>query len=122
MALVAGGLAQTILAAGFRTHLFQETLLRLKSFPDMAAPLVVCNNEHRFLAAEQLHAIHSAPLLQILEPAGRNTAPAVAIAAFAAQEKDAQAVLLVLPADHLIQDIPGFHRAIQSALDSGATG
>ena len=96
--------------------LFQETLLRLKDFPDMAAPLVVCNNEHRFLAAEQLHAIESAPLLQILEPAGRNTAPAVAIAAFAAQEKDAEAILLVLPADHLIQDIPGFHSAIRSAL------
>jgi mannose-1-phosphate guanylyltransferase/mannose-6-phosphate isomerase len=96
--------------------LFQETLLRLKGFPEMAAPLVVCNNEHRFLAAEQLHAIQAAPLLQILEPIGRNTAPAVAIAAFAAQEKDAQAVLLVLPADHLIQDIPGFHRAIRSAL------
>jgi mannose-1-phosphate guanylyltransferase/mannose-6-phosphate isomerase len=97
--------------------LFQETLLRLKGFPEMAAPLVVCNSEHRFLAAEQLHAIHSAPLLQILEPAGRNTAPAVAIAAFAAQEKEAGAVLLVLPADHLIQDISGFHNAIRSALD-----
>ena len=97
--------------------LFQETLLRLKDFPDMAAPLVVCNNEHRFLAAEQLHAIHIAPLLHVLEPSGRNTAPAVAIAAFAAQEKDAQAVLLVLPADHLIQDITGFHTAIRSALD-----
>lgn len=96
--------------------LFQETLLRLKGFPDMAAPLVVCNNEHRFLAAEQLHAIHAAPLLQILEPSGRNTAPAAAIAAFAAQAKDAEAILLVLPADHLIQDIPGFHHAIQSAL------
>lgn len=96
--------------------LFQETLLRLKGFPDMAAPLVVCNNEHRFLAAEQLHAIHAAPLLQILEPSGRNTAPAAAIAAFAAQAKDAEATLLVLPADHLIQDIPGFHHAIQSAL------
>jgi mannose-1-phosphate guanylyltransferase/mannose-6-phosphate isomerase len=96
--------------------LFQETLLRLKDFPDMAAPLVVCNNEHRFLAAEQLHAIHAVPLLQILEPIGRNTAPAVAIAAFAVQEKDAQSVLLVLPADHLIQDISGFHNAICSAL------
>ena len=97
--------------------LFQETLLRLKGFPGMAAPLVVCNNEHRFLVAEQLQAIQILPLQQILEPAGRNTAPAVAIAAFAAREKDAQAVLLVLPADHLIQDIPGFHGAIQSALD-----
>ena len=97
--------------------LFQETLLRLKGFPDIAAPLVVCNNDHRFLVAEQLHTIHSSPLLQILEPIGRNTAPAVAIAAFAAQEKEAQATLLVLPADHLIRDIPGFHSAIQSALE-----
>ena len=97
--------------------LFQETVLRLKGFPDISAPLVVCNNEHRFLVAEQLHVIRSEPLLQVLEPVGRNTAPAVAIAAFAAIEKDAQAVLLVLPADHLIQNVTGFHASIQVALD-----
>ncbi len=97
--------------------LFQETLLRLKDFPGMAAPLVVCNNEHRFLVAEQLHSIHSPPLLQILEPLGRNTAPAAAVAAFSAQAKDGQAILLVLPADHLIQNIPGFHAAIRAALE-----
>ncbi len=97
--------------------LFQETLLRLKDFPGMTAPLVVCNNEHRFLVAEQLHSIHSPPLLQILEPLGRNTAPAAAVAAFSAQAKDGQAILLVLPADHLIQDIPGFHAAIRAALE-----
>ncbi|MEJ1958868.1 MAG: sugar phosphate nucleotidyltransferase [Nitrosomonadales bacterium] len=105
--------------------LFQETLLRLRGFPGLAPPLVVCNNEHRFLAAEQLHAIQSAPLLQILEPVGRNTAPAVAIAAFAAQDKDAQAVLLVLPADHLIQDIPRTSRLPQRnpvCAQPGATG
>ena len=96
--------------------LFQETFLRLKDFPGIAAPLVVCNNEHRFLAAEQLHAINAKPLLQILEPFGRNTAPAVAVAALAAQAKDVQAILLVLPADHLIQDIQGFHAAIRAAL------
>ncbi len=97
--------------------LFQETLIRLKDFPGMAAPLVVCNNEHRFLVAEQLHSIHSPPLLQILEPLGRNTAPAAAVAAFSAQAKDGQAILLVLPADHLIQDVPGFHAAIRAALE-----
>ncbi|MDQ3267573.1 MAG: sugar phosphate nucleotidyltransferase, partial [Pseudomonadota bacterium] len=96
--------------------LFQETLLRLKGYPSMAAPLVICNNEHRFLVAEQLRAVNIDPLLQVLEPLGRNTAPAVAIAAFAAQARDAQAILLVLPADHLIQDISGFHKAIQAAL------
>ncbi|MEO6421675.1 MAG: mannose-1-phosphate guanylyltransferase/mannose-6-phosphate isomerase [Candidatus Nitrotoga sp.] len=97
--------------------LFQETLLRLKDFPGIAAPLVICNNEHRFLVAEQLRAINIDPLLQVLEPVGRNTAPAVAIAALAAQAKDAQAILLVLPADHLIRDISGFHIAIQAAFE-----
>lgn len=97
--------------------MFQETLLRLQGIPVLAAPLVICNDEHRFLAAEQLRAIGSTPLSLILEPFGRNTAPAVAVAAFAAQAEDDQAILLVLPADHLIRDIPGFHNAIQSALE-----
>ena len=95
--------------------LFQETLLRLKDFPGIAPPLIVCSNDHRFLAAEQLLEIGVPPLLQILEPVGRNTAPAVAVAAFAALEKNEQAILLVLPADHLIQDIAGFHAAIHIA-------
>ena len=97
--------------------MFQETLLRLQGFPGITAPLVICNNEHRFLAAEQLRAIDTTPLTLILEPFGRNTAPAVAVAAFAAQAEDAQAILLVLPADHLVRDISGFHTAIQSALE-----
>ncbi len=96
--------------------MFQETLLRLQGFPGMAAPLLICNNEHRFLAAEQLRAIDIQPLSLILEPLGRNTAPAVAVAAFAAQANDLAATLLVLPADHLIQDTRGFHAAIQAAL------
>ncbi len=95
--------------------MFQETLLRLQGFPEMAAPLLICNNEHRFLAAEQLREINIQPLSLILEPLGRNTAPAVAVAAFAAQAKDPAATLLVLPADHLIQDTAGFHAAIREA-------
>ncbi|MBI4936637.1 MAG: mannose-1-phosphate guanylyltransferase/mannose-6-phosphate isomerase [Nitrosomonadales bacterium] len=95
--------------------LFQETLLRLKGLPDMAAPLLVCNNEHRFLAAEQLRDIGIRPLSLILEPVGRNTAPAVAVAALAAQADDAGATMLVLPADHLIRNVPAFHAAIQAA-------
>ncbi|MES1982925.1 MAG: mannose-1-phosphate guanylyltransferase/mannose-6-phosphate isomerase [Pseudomonadota bacterium] len=97
--------------------LFQETLRRLNGLPGMAAPLVICNNEHRFLAAEQLLEIGVEAQSLILEPFGRNTAPAAAVAAFAAQAKDEQAILLVLPADHLIQDIAGFHAAIQSAFN-----
>jgi mannose-1-phosphate guanylyltransferase / mannose-6-phosphate isomerase len=96
--------------------MFQETLSRLQGMPDFAAPVVVCNNEHRFLAAEQLQQIGIQPLSLILEPIGRNTAPAVAVAAFAALAQDADATLLVLPADHLIQDVAGFGAAIQSAL------
>jgi len=95
--------------------LFQETLLRLKGCADVAAPFIICNNEHRFLVAEQLRAVNINPLLQVLEPSGRNTAPAAAVAAFAAQEQDDQATLLVLPADHLIQNVSAFHAAIQSA-------
>ena len=96
--------------------MFQETLLRLQGFPEMAAPLLICNNEHRFLAAEQLREINIQPLSLILEPLARNTAPAVAVAAFAAQAKDPAATLLVLPADHLIQDTSGFHAAIREAV------
>jgi mannose-1-phosphate guanylyltransferase/mannose-6-phosphate isomerase len=96
--------------------MFQETLGRLQGLPNMAQPIVVCNNEHRFLAAEQLRAIDVPSLALILEPFGRNTAPAVAAAAFAAQSEHADAILLVLPADHLIQNVAGFHRAIESAL------
>jgi mannose-1-phosphate guanylyltransferase/mannose-6-phosphate isomerase len=95
--------------------MFQETLNRLYGLANQAPPIIVCNGEHRFLAAEQLRAINAIPLELILEPFGRNTAPAVAVAALTAQSKDTDAILLVLPADHLIQDVQGFHRAIQSA-------
>lgn len=97
--------------------MFQETLLRLHGLPEVANPLVICNDEHRFLAAEQLRDIDIQPLSLILEPVGRNTAPAVAVAAFSALDKEADANLLVLAADHLIQNVAGFHAAIRSALD-----
>jgi len=102
--------------------LFQDTLTRLAGLPDMSPPLVVCNDEHRFLAAEQMRDIGITPLHQILEPFGRNTAPAVAVAAFAALKNDAEAVLLVLPADHLIRDVAGFHAAVGSALELAQQG
>jgi len=97
--------------------LFQETLLRIQDVPDLAAPLVVCNSEHRFLAAEQLRDLGIQPLSLILEPVSRNTAPAVAAAALAAQAHDPDACLLVLPADHLIQNVTAFHQAIAVAAE-----
>jgi mannose-1-phosphate guanylyltransferase/mannose-6-phosphate isomerase len=95
--------------------MLQETALRLHGRPQMMAPLVVCGNEHRFLVAEQMRAIDVAPLGILLEPAGRNTAPAVATAAHFLQAIDPEAVMLVLPADHVINDVDAFHAAIEQA-------
>ena len=95
--------------------MLQETVLRLSGLPDCLRPVVVSNSEHRFLVAEQLREIDSAPHAQILEPLGRNTAPAVAVAAMCVAQTDPDAVMLVLPADHLIRDVARFHDAIRRA-------
>ena len=95
--------------------MLQDTVLRLAAGTELMAPLVVCGNEHRFLVAEQLREIGVEPLAILLEPVGRNTAPAVAAAAHYLRAIDPQAVLLVLPADHVIQDAPAFFRAIEQA-------
>ncbi len=108
---------QLLPLVGERTML-QETISRLDGLEDLAPPLVICNDEHRFLVAEQLREIDVDPLAIILEPVGRNTAPAVAVAAAKAAEllgTDTDPVLLVLPADHVIRDIEGFHSAIARA-------
>ena len=102
--------------------MLQDTISRLRGFPDCTAPIVVCSNEHRFLAADQLQRIGVRALAQILEPVGRNTAPAVAVAAMAAIEHAPDSVMLVLPADHLIRDQQGFHAAIARGLDQARSG
>jgi mannose-1-phosphate guanylyltransferase/mannose-6-phosphate isomerase len=111
---------------GERTML-QQTVARLEGLA-MSAPVIVCNEAHRFLVSEQLRQIRIVPRATILEPFGRNTAPAIALAAHAALKglgADANAVepvLLVLPADHVIRDVPAFHRAVrigQAAADAG---
>ena len=99
---------------GPRTML-QDTVLRLASL-ETAAPVVVCNEEHRFLVAEQLRAIDCQPGAIVLEPAGRNTAPAIALAAHAALAADeGDGLLLVLPADHVIRDVAAFRAAVEGA-------
>jgi mannose-1-phosphate guanylyltransferase / mannose-6-phosphate isomerase len=95
--------------------MLQDTVLRLTGL-DTSAPLIVSNNEHRFLVAEQLRDISIVPSVQILEPVGRNTAPAVAAAALWAIEHDPSAVLIVLPADHLIREVYRFHESVQQAI------
>lgn len=105
-----------------RKTMLQETLLRLGGMTQLQAPLVVCSNDHRFLAAEQLREIGVTSMAQILEPAGRNTAPAVAVAALCVADADPQGIMLVLPADHLIRDVAGFHEAAGKAATLASTG
>ncbi len=91
----------------------QETVLRLQGLENLSAPIAVCNENHRFMMAEQLWEIGAQADAIILEPIGKNTAPAVALAALAA--KDPDDILLVLPADHVIENIPAFHQAVNKA-------
>jgi mannose-1-phosphate guanylyltransferase/mannose-6-phosphate isomerase len=100
---------------GGRTML-QETIRRLDGVTGVAPPIVVCNEEHRFMVAEQLRAGAIEPAAIILEPVGRNTAPAVAVAAARAQAVGDAPVLLVLPADHVIRD----RSALREAIERGA--
>lgn len=95
--------------------LFQQTLLRLKGLEDLQDPIVVCSNEHRFVVAEQLQQIEVGESTIILEPCGRNTAPALAIAALQAMKSGEDPILLVLAADHIIADVSSFHKAIIAA-------
>jgi len=95
--------------------MLQETILRLKGLEDLADPIIICNVEHRFLVAEQCNQIDIINPTIILEPFGKNTAPAIAAAALYAIENEKDANLLVLSADHSIQDIDQFHLAISIA-------
>lgn len=112
---------QLLPLAGERTML-QETVLRLANLENAGAPLIVCNNDHRFLIAEQMRDIGISPLGIFLEPVGRNTAPAAAIAAMHLLKQDADAVMLLLPADHLIRDVSAFHAAIGEGLRAVTAG
>jgi len=95
--------------------MLQETALRVAGLPSLMAPLVVCGNDHRFMVAEQLRAAGIKPLGILLEPVGRNTAPAVAAAAHYLKAIDPEAVMLVLPADHVIKDRDAFKDAVLRA-------
>jgi len=102
--------------------MLQETISRLTGMPEMTDPLMVCNVEHRFMVAEQLRQIGVRPEAIVLEPVGRNTAPAIAVAALVLAKHDPDALMLVLPADHLIRDVAAFHDAIRRAAQAAQTG
>ncbi|MGH8209486.1 MAG: mannose-1-phosphate guanylyltransferase/mannose-6-phosphate isomerase [Steroidobacteraceae bacterium] len=116
---------QLLALTGERTML-QQTALRLEGL-SATPPVVVCNEAHRFLVAEQLRQLNVEPRATVLEPFGRNTAPAIALAAHAAlksfaSDPDADPVLLVLPADHVIRDVPTFQKAVRTALPAAQQG
>ena len=105
---------QLLALVGAHTML-QDTVRRLAGLA-VAAPMVVCNEAHRFLVAEQLRAIECEPRAIVLEPVGRNTAPAIALAAHATLAgEEGDPLLLVLPADQVIPDVAAFHAAIEVA-------
>lgn len=102
--------------------MLQETVLRTLASPEWMAPLVVCGTEHRFLVNEQLKEIGVKPLAIILEPVGRNTAPAVTVAAQYLLNREEDALMLVLPADHTVVDVPAFQTAVKQASVAANSG
>lgn len=102
--------------------LLQDTVLRVTEAGLFAAPLIVCNDEHRFIVAEQLRGIETKPSAIVLEPAGRNTAPAAAVAALLLAREEADALMLLLPSDHVIQDRAGFLQAVKTAAPAAREG
>jgi mannose-1-phosphate guanylyltransferase / mannose-6-phosphate isomerase len=111
-----------LLALTSKYSMLQDTALRLAGIAGARAPLVVCNEAHRFTVAEQLRALSLEPSAILLEPVGRNTAPAVALAALKAQELDEHATIVVAPADHVIRDARGFQQAADVAVGLAEAG
>ena len=102
--------------------LLQNTCLRLNGLTELAAPILVCNEAHRYLVQSQMAEIGYPDVRLILEPVGRNTAPAIALAALAAQEINAEATLLVLPSDHVITELQALHSGIRAATELATEG
>ena len=96
--------------------LLQNTIRRCNNHPDNNGTILVCNEGHRFLVAEQLRELDIQDVDILLEPEGRNTAPAVALAAHLAQKRVEDAVLVILPSDHVIQDTRTFNEALSQAI------
>ena len=102
--------------------MLQSTLKRLEGIEALSSPIVVCNEEHRFLVAEQLRQINIQGATLILEPEARNTAPAVTLAAYEALASEKDPILLVLAADHLIKSEQAFHETVAVGLQCAEKG
>lgn len=103
-----------LLALAGDHSLIQDTVLRAKG-TEFAPPLIVCNTEHRFLIAEQMRQAGIAPQGIVLEPVGRNTAPATAVAALILADKDPESLMLLMPADHIVRNRTAFLQAVDRA-------
>lgn len=112
---------QLLPLSGERTML-QETALRVSDPDRYNDPLVIANNEHRFIVAEQLQQAGVDPQSIVLEPMGRNTAPAVTIAALMLQRSDPEAVMVLLPSDHVVGNQEAFSAAVEKAANAAAVG
>jgi mannose-1-phosphate guanylyltransferase/mannose-6-phosphate isomerase len=111
---------QLLRLRGERT-MIQDTVLRAQ-LPGASAPVLICNDSHRFLVAEQMQEIGVKPSAIVLEPVARNTAPAAAVAALITAERDREGVVLLLPSDHFVDDVAAFQRAAQSAAAAAREG
>ncbi|MEZ5648062.1 MAG: mannose-1-phosphate guanylyltransferase/mannose-6-phosphate isomerase [Alphaproteobacteria bacterium] len=102
--------------------LLQETINRVSDEGRFASPLIICNDQHRFVVDEQLRALNIKPKAIVLEPISRNTAAAVMIAAELIAKENSEACLFVLPSDHIIMDVQKFHMAMDLALKAAQAG
>jgi len=98
--------------------LLQKTYKRIEGLDNITRPIIICNEEHRFIVGDQMKKINTEPLSIILEPEGRNTAPAITIAALKALEEYDDPILLILSADHQIEEINNFKIAIKNSVNS----
>jgi mannose-1-phosphate guanylyltransferase len=110
------------LAGATEETLLQQTQQRLRGLPRLAAPLLICNEDHRFIVAEQMRQIGVDPAAILLEPMGRNTAPAVAVAALHATARGEDPLLLVLAADHVIRHAAHFRAVVEAGMAAAEAG
>lgn len=102
--------------------LLQQTVSRLDTLEDVADVTFICNEEHRFLVAEQTRQLGRTPARILLEPAGRNTAPALTLAALSLRERHGDALMLVMPADHVIRDVGAFQKSLRVGMEHASRG
>ena len=105
------------ISSNSKQSLLQETHKRISNLKNIKDPILICNESHRFIVAEQMRCINTNPLSIILEPFGKNTAPAITLAALYAIQKENDPLLLVLSSDHDIKDTEKFLKVINQGIE-----